>query len=98
MSFLDLNEWMIQQYRFKAILSKVIVYSSLLQITQNRLEMGRGDKTEVPPLQFAARLTVMIRWGGPKYTVNKQWSIKPTMFCIERKIVHVGAEKIITLY
>jgi hypothetical protein len=35
------------------------------------------------------------------YTVNKQRSLNllfSSMFCIERKIVHVGAEKIITLY
>ncbi len=35
------------------------------------------------------------------YTVNKLRSLNlhfSSMFCIERKVVHVGAEKIITLY
>jgi hypothetical protein len=35
------------------------------------------------------------------YTIDKQWSLNlrfSSMFRIERKIVHVGAEKIITLY
>jgi hypothetical protein len=35
------------------------------------------------------------------YTVNKLRSLNlllSSMFCIESKVVHVGAEKIITLY
>ncbi len=39
--------------------------------------------------------------GADPHTVNKLRSLNllfPCMFCVERKIVHVGTEKIVMLY
>jgi hypothetical protein len=52
---------MMQQYRFRDILYKIRGQCFYTNYTE-QTGCGRGDKTEVLPLQFAARLTVI--WSG----------------------------------